>query len=106
MPRRALLLAVLVYVIFDFSLPWVQGAFVFEAGDSVDGIQISRSRLAAEAPTLSAPQGNPFVLLPPRIDLRHRKPPISDIVSLAKPEARCLPRADCAASPLSSEDPH
>ena len=101
MNRRTLLLAILVYVTLDLSLPAMPGAFVFEPGDSVEGTQVARGRLAAEAVMLPSS----FVLPAPRIDLRHRMPPINDIVRLVRSDARCLPRAVCAAPPL-SEDPH
>lgn len=107
MTRRAVLLAVLVYVTLDVSLPGVPGVFVFEPGDSVDAVQLSRGRLAAEVVTLPELRGGPFVLPSPRLlDLRHRMPATSDGVVLVRPEARCLPRAVCASSPPSSEDPH
>ena len=103
--RRALLLAILVYVALDLSLPAMPGAFVFEPGDSVEGAQVARGRLAAEVVMLPTLNRSSFVLPSPHIDLRHRMPPINDIVRLARSDARCLPRAVCAAPPL-SEDPH
>ena len=105
MNRRALLLAVLVYVGLDLSLPAMPGAFVFEPGNSVEGTQVARGRLATEVVTLPTLTGHSPLLLQPRIDLRHRLPPISDFMRIARSVSRCLPRAACAPSPL-SEDPH
>jgi hypothetical protein len=105
MSRRALLLVVLIYVTLDLSLPSMPGAFVFEPGDSAEGTQVARGRLAAEVAVLPALNGSSVVLPSPRIDLRHRLPPLSDVVRLARSASRCLPRAVCASSPL-SEDPH
>jgi hypothetical protein len=107
MLRRPLLLAVLVYVALDLSLPAMPGAFVFEAGDSVEGAQVVRGRLATEVVALPAPTDHwPMLWQPqPRNDLRQRMPPVTDIVRLAKSAARCLPRAVCASSSL-SEVPH
>lgn len=107
MNRRAVLLAVLVYLTLDVSLPWVPGVFVFEASDSVEGAQVVRGRLATEVvalPTLTGPWSVLWQPLP-RSDLRQRMPPVNDIVRLARSAARCMPRAVCAPSPL-SEVPH
>ena len=52
--RGAFLVALLLYVTLDLSLPSMPGAFVFEASDSVEGLQSIRVRQAAEpvmAPT-------------------------------------------------------
>ena len=107
MNRRALLLAILVYVALDLSLPAMPGAFVFEPGDSVEGAQVARGRLATEDVTLPELRGGPFVLPSPRLlDLRHRMPATSDVVVFVRPAARRLPRAVCASPPPSSEDPH
>jgi hypothetical protein len=105
MGRRALLLVVLTYVVLDLSLPSMPGAFVFESGDSVEGTQVTRGRLAAEVVALPTLTGHSPLLLKPRIDLPHRLPPISDFVRITRSVSRCLPRAVCASSPL-SEDPH
>jgi len=45
--RPALLLAILIYLTLDLSLPTMPGVFVFEAADSVESTQI-RTRAAAE----------------------------------------------------------
>jgi len=103
--RRALLLVVLIYVALDLSLPSMPGAFVFDPDNSAEGTHVARGRLAAEVAVLPTLPGSLGVLPSPRIDLRHRLPPISDVVRLARSASRCLPRAVCAPSSL-SEDPH
>ena len=105
MNRRALLLAILVYVTLDLSLPAMPGAFVFEADDSVEGAQFTRGRIATAVMVPPTQTGCSPPLSTPRIGLRHRLPPINDVVRLARFAAGSLPRAVCASSPL-SEDPH
>lgn len=56
---HALLLGLLVYVTLDLSLPSMPGAFVFDAGDSVESVQMSRARegrtvISCRAPTVVA----------------------------------------------------
>jgi hypothetical protein len=98
-------MAILVYVTLDLSLPTMPGAFVFDPADSVEGTH-ARGRQAADVTVLSpTPTGHSFVLSPSRIDLRHRLPPLSDIVRLKRSAARFLPRVICVRSPL-AEDPH
>jgi len=58
--RPLFLVAVLVYVTFDLSLPAMPGAFVFEAAESVESTQ-GRARAAAEAVVLSAAARDAFV---------------------------------------------
>ena len=45
--HRALLLAILVYVSLDLSLPGMPGAFVFEPSETVDSAQGHRGRATA-----------------------------------------------------------
>jgi len=103
--RRALLLAILVYLTLDLSLPAMPGAFVFEPANSAEGTQVLRGRQAAEVVTLPFLTGHSSMPSPQRNELRHRLPPLSDSVHLARSAARSLPRAACA-SPSPSEDPH
>jgi hypothetical protein len=49
MRRSALLVAVLVYVTLDLSIPSMPGAFVFDPGHSVESVQHARARATAEA---------------------------------------------------------
>lgn len=105
MNRRALLVAILVYLTLDLSLPAMPGAFVFEADDSAEGTRVIRGRLAIEAVVLPIVNAGSFVLPSPHIDLRYRPSPLSDVIRLARSAAPCLPRAVCGLS-SPSEDPH
>jgi hypothetical protein len=105
MARRTLLVAFLVYLTLDLSLATMPGAFVFDASDSVEGLQAHRGpnapqavllpALACGAPGLQQGQTSPRVGLP-------RAPVRSVLV-----EGPCRPRTFLAATPpSSSEDPH
>jgi hypothetical protein len=48
MLRRTALLALLVYVTLDLSLPAMPGAFVFEVDESVESVHGTRGRVAAD----------------------------------------------------------
>jgi hypothetical protein len=69
--RPMLLLAVLVYVSLDLSLPAMPGAFVFEAAESVESTQ-SRARAAAEAVVLPAPARDAFMPSRPQLEVKDR----------------------------------
>ena len=105
MTRRARLVAILVYLTLDLSLPAMPGAFVFEADDSAEGTRVIRGRLVVEVVALPILHAGSFVLPSPHVDLRQRLSPLSDVVRLARSTAQCLPRAACARS-SPSEDPH
>ena len=105
MNRRGLLVAILVYLTLDLSLPTMPGAFVFEAGDSAEGTRVIRGRLVVEVVALPVLNAGSFVPPSAHIDLRRRPSPLSDVVRLARSTAQCLPRAVCALS-SPSEDPH
>ena len=105
MNRRALLVAILVYLTLDLSLPAMPGAFVFEADDSAEGTRVVRGRLVVEVVVLPILNAGSFVLPSPHIDLRHRLSPLSDVDRLARSAAQCLPRSVCSLS-SPSEDPH
>jgi hypothetical protein len=55
--RRGLLLVVLVYVAFDFSLADMPGAFMFDADASIESVEVVRGRAPAEVIVLAAPLG-------------------------------------------------
>jgi len=102
--RRRLLLAILVYVTLDLSLPTMPGAFVFETGDSVESI--GGGRMTARVAVLPTPPGSSMLSASQlRSDLPHRRLASSEVPPLACPRARCLPRACCDPS-QPSEDPH
>ena len=93
------MLAVLVYVTLDLSLPAMPGAFVFEPADSAESTQV-RARAAAESVALPALARDPGCVLfqPPRGgDERraHRERPVGSWQSRAPHDS---------APP--SEDPH
>jgi hypothetical protein len=102
--RRGLLLAILVYVGLDLSLPAMPGAFVFEAADSVESIGGGRVAVRVVAlPTTSASPAQASVQL--HGDLPRRVPAGCEVSPPRHPMARCLPRA-ADTPPASSEDPH
>lgn len=100
--RPALLIAILLYVSLDLSLPTMPGAFVFDAGDSIESTQ-SRARAAVETVTLPAPVRDLFVLSWLALQAGDRPTPVEWL------ERRPVPRwragtLDEPAPP--SEDPH
>ena len=102
---RLFLLAILVYLVLDHSLPAMPGAFVFEPADSVEGIQIARSRPAAEVAVLPSLVGVPRVVSEPKTDLGLRRPSTTQAAVHRCPAVKYLARAMCdLARP--SEDPH
>lgn len=109
MTRRGVLLAVLVYVALDLSLPGMPGAFVFDTADSVESAQGARARGAGAlvaAPT-SAGQisaASPQIPARPLRLLAAAAPRASELPRVA---AR-LPRGAAGSTPAASasEDPH
>jgi hypothetical protein len=103
--RRELLLAVLLYVTLDLSVPAIPGAFVFE---SVDSVEINRGRAGqgnAEFSVLPALARASFGVSQPRVDLTDRLAANSDVALPCKPMLNRLPRATLDPPPP-SEDPH
>lgn len=103
MKRRVLLLALLVYVALDLSLPAMPGAFVFDVAGSVEGAQRGRPRFVIHPVVMPAMLGPTSVLLEPRVEAT--RPSAGPVVWLVRWAGRCLPRAAGAPPPL-SEDPH
>ena len=70
MPSRPLILAIAVYVALDLSNPFMPGAFLFDAEESVEGVHAERSRphLIAAGGSAPAPrvQTDDVVAQPPR----------------------------------------
>jgi hypothetical protein len=102
--RPALLLAILLYVALDLSLPAMPGAFVFDATDSVESTQ-TRPRLSVETVLLPAPVKDALVPAPPPRDDRRR------LASAARAERERRPVPIRRSRPLHdpappSEDPH
>jgi hypothetical protein len=98
-----LILAILLYVMLDLSLPGMPGAFEFDPDDSVEGAQHTRVRAAAEAGVPPASAGEAFVLAQVPGAAQDRPAPSRP------PSARpWMPRRCGApgARPPSSGDPH
>ena len=104
--RRALVLAVLVYVTLDLSLAGMPGAFVFEPAASAESTQV-RARAAAEAVALPALARDPGALLfqPPRLEGDVRLAPVISAERRARPVVSWQSRAQYDPAPP-SEDPH
>ena len=71
MPSRPLILAIAVYVALDLSNPFMPGAFLFDAEESVEGVHAERSRphlIGAAGGSAAAPrvQADDVVAQPPR----------------------------------------
>jgi hypothetical protein len=103
--RRALVLAVLVYVTLDLSLAGMPGAFVFEPADSAESTQV-RARAAAETvvlPALARDSGS--VLFQPPLPGDERPALITPAERCARPLVSWPSRAQYDPAPP-SEDPH
>lgn len=102
--RPALLLAILVYVTLDLSLPAMPGAFVFDSSDSVESIRI-RARAAIEIAVLPASARDAFVLSRPPLDVKDRLTPAESIQRARRPVLSWRSRALHDPAPP-SDDPH
>jgi len=103
MLRRALIVALLVYVALDLSIPAMPGAFGFDPDDSVESVYQASARVAAEAVIPPAPGAAAFVLsqLPPDSGRR----PTGTGPGRERPRSRRR-SATSDESPPPSEDPH
>lgn len=103
--RRGILLAILLYVPLDLSLPTIPGVFTFEAADSVEMHSGRAGRRNTEISVLPAVARDSFDVSKPPIDLRDRLAANNNIAPLGHPMLNRLARATLdPASP--SEDPH
>ena len=103
--RRGMLLAILLYVTLDLSLPTIPGAFVFESADS---LEISSGRAGennAAAAALFVLARDSVVVSQPRVDLRDRSAVIGTGALPGHPVLNRLPRATLDPAPP-AEDPH
>jgi hypothetical protein len=100
--RRVLIVALLVYVALDLSIPTMPGAFGFDPDDSVESVYQTRARAAAEAVIPPASRAATFVLsaLPP--DSGRRPVPIDP----TRERPRSSRRSAASDEPPPSEDPH
>jgi hypothetical protein len=103
--RPALFLAILIYVGFDFALPALPGAFVFDAAGSVESVDVARSRSIARIVVLATPVRD-WSVPPrqPRSEVRQRLPSTT-VASQGRPVVIYLARAASAPS-RPAEDPH
>jgi len=101
MRRRVMILALLLYVALDLSIPSMPGAFGVDPDDSVESLHQTRARATAEAviPPASGAATSVLAELPPEAGRRPAPP-------RPAPErpSRRTPLTDEPASP--SEDPH
>lgn len=102
--RPALLLAILLYVTLDLSLPAMPGAFVFEPAESVESTQ-TRTRSAVETVALPAPARDVFLLFQLPLATKDRLVPAPAVERHRSPVATWRPRALFDPAPP-SEDPH
>ena len=103
--RYPLVLAILIYLTLDLSIPAMPGAFEFECEDSAEGTRV-RARSAAEAVAVPALSRDPASVREPlRLEGDERPTPHVS----AQRRGRRLVSWDSQAwyeIPLSSEDPH
>ena len=102
--RPALLLAILVYVTLDLSLPAMPGAFVFDSSDSIESTR-TRLRAVGDAGVVPAPLPDGVVSARPRMDARERLTPAESTPRGARPVVIWRSRALSDPAPP-SEDPH
>jgi hypothetical protein len=102
--RPALLVAVLLYVTLDLSLPAMPGAFVFDPADSIESIQAGRGRAATEVVMPHVPSGD-AVLPSRRPEINDRRTPTPPVERRGRPFVSYLSRAS-SDPPSSSEDSH
>lgn len=103
--RRRTLLAILLYVTLDLSVPAVPGAFVFESTDSVEisGVRVGESKAAtAVLPALARQSG---IVSQPSVACQDRWAAISAAALPCHAAMNRLPRATLEPTPP-SEDAH
>jgi hypothetical protein len=102
--RCALVLAILIYVTLDLSLPTMPGAFEFDSADSVECTQ-GRARANVETAVLHVSRPDIDLRLPAPLSLNDRPTSAVAHARARRPEApRRSPSPPDPASP--SEDPH
>lgn len=100
---RLLVLAVLVYVTLDLSLPEMPGAFVFEPADSAESTQV-RARSAGEIVTLALARDPGSAMLRPLLEGVAR-PVVRPVERRVRPVVGRSSQAQNDPAPP-SEDPH
>jgi hypothetical protein len=99
------LLAILVYVTLDLSLPAMPGAFVFDPEASVESLHLTRARAAGDVVVVPELLRNLLMPSPPRVEIRARSAPASQVALPRRHLVRSLPRAT-SDPPAPSEEPH
>ena len=105
-PWRLLVLAILVYVTLDLSLPAMPGAFVFEPEDSAESTHLRATRAGAETaglPTQARGPASALFQVPPYG--RERLAPVAPAEPRGRPVVGWRSPAPLDSAP-SSEDPH
>jgi hypothetical protein len=103
--RRILLLAILVYITLDLSLPTMPGAFVFEPADCVETVQTKGGRAGIERVAALPLATGPFVLPFLRTELADGLVLSREVTFVARPAVDHLPRGTIEPPPP-TEDPH
>jgi hypothetical protein len=102
---RRLLLLLGLYVLLDFSNPFMPGAFEFELSNSVDGLSQPRQR-AVSAPAVTLPSA-PVARLEPRPAALRPSEPAVVLGRLLTPVRPLIPyRSDTASPAPPGDDPH
>jgi hypothetical protein len=102
--RRLLLALLVVYVTLDLSLPAMPGAFVFEPGDSVESVHVTRGRGTSEIVLLAAASDASRVpVVTADVATRNVSPARIAPPAYRRPERRRRVTLDHAPSP---DDPH
>lgn len=103
MCRRCALVALIIYVTLDLSLPAMPGAFVFEPDQSVESARMNRERAAGDVGSLAVPLPSAFAAVP-RISDQALSRPVSRSIPIVHGVISRLPRAALTSAPT-SEDP-
>jgi hypothetical protein len=103
--RRPLVVALLIYVGLDLSLPAMPGAFMFDPDESVDSVPVTRDRAAAEVVVLPTPASDP-VSSPPSLAVTIPFTVATRGTRVLKPVVNWFPRSSSDPPPDSSEDPY
>jgi hypothetical protein len=104
-PRRGLLWLVLIYVTLDLASPWIPGAFVFDAAQSIESVTFGRDRLALDGIVQPPMPRDRLVVSEPQNDVGNDTPPPASRTHHRHSVVSCLPRARCAVL-RPSEDPY
>lgn len=103
MHRRGMLVAILLYVALDLSLPAMPGAFAFDSAGAVETAGIARVR---PGPAVSAPVRDWMALSRRDIDVRGRVAPVGDMTRVPRPPRLDRPLRASIDLPPAPEEPH